>query len=197
METDRAALAIEEYRALRATIRTRGSLRLIVIALTFVSWAAAGLALLILLDRPVPAAALFPLALLAAGFEVVFAAHTGVERVGRYLQAFYESGAGPAPNRPPCWETVLHTAGAELPSGGTDPLGSRLFVLAVAINLIPALLTRGGPLTVDLTGTAVSLGGVALLHVAMLARVRQATRFARGQRDADLAALVRHRDAGS
>ena len=38
-----------------------------------------------------PEATLLPLLALAAVFEAVFALHTGVERVGRYIQVFYES----------------------------------------------------------------------------------------------------------
>ena len=37
----------------------------------------------------IPVATLLPLVLLAACFEAIFALHTGVERIGRYLQVFY------------------------------------------------------------------------------------------------------------
>ena len=40
--------------------------------------------------QPVPLATLVPLLVLAAAFECVFALHVGIERVGRYLQVFYE-----------------------------------------------------------------------------------------------------------
>ena len=38
-----------------------------------------------------PIAALLPLLVLAGVFEAVFALHTGVERIGRYIQVFFEA----------------------------------------------------------------------------------------------------------
>jgi len=70
------SLAVEEYRALRATIRERGTARWIVIALTFVAWGA-----LSSVDRvfaAAPSLTLVPLVVLASGFETVFALHVGV-----------------------------------------------------------------------------------------------------------------------
>ena len=79
----------DEYIALRATIRERGTARVCL----FVGrhrrlggarrsprprW------------RPRPIATLLPLLVLASMFEAVFALHVGVERIGRYLQVFHE-----------------------------------------------------------------------------------------------------------
>ena len=81
MATDPTPLAVEEYRALRATIRERGTMRLVVALITFVAWAAGALA--VVSWGSVSALALLPLLVLVAGFEVVFATHVGVERIGR------------------------------------------------------------------------------------------------------------------
>src|SRR5262245_27356303 len=78
---------LEEYRALRATIRERGSQRLWLIWLGVAVWGALVTASMSLALWPI--ATLLPLIVLAVTFETVFAIHTAVERVGRYLQVFY------------------------------------------------------------------------------------------------------------
>src|ERR1043165_3191109 len=80
----------EEYRALRAAIAARGATRVWLFLAVMVAWAAATIATAALAALPV--ATLLPLLVLAAGFEAVFSVHTGVERVGRYLQVFYDGG---------------------------------------------------------------------------------------------------------
>jgi fatty acid desaturase len=57
---------IEEFRALRATIRERGSQRIYLFLWTLVAWAASTIATAALAALPV--ATLLPLLLLAAGF---------------------------------------------------------------------------------------------------------------------------------
>src|SRR3954468_22121184 len=108
--TDRAQ---DEYRAMRATIRERGTARVCVFVAGMSAWTAASIATAALASTPV--ATLLPLLLLASVFEAVYALHVGVERIGRYLQVFYEldqGGASSDPSRPPSellpgWE---HTA---------------------------------------------------------------------------------------
>src|SRR5881397_3911173 len=78
----------EEYIALRATIRERGTARVCIFAGGIAAWAAAAIAMAALASSPV--ATLLPLLVLAAMFEEVFALHVGVERIGRYLQVFHE-----------------------------------------------------------------------------------------------------------
>ena len=79
----------EEYRALRATIRERGTARVCIFAGGIVAWAAVTIATAAMASTPL--ATLLPLLVLAAAFEVVFALHIGVERIGRYLQVFHET----------------------------------------------------------------------------------------------------------
>jgi len=73
---------LEEYRALRDTIRERGTTRAWLLLATFVAWAALAIATASLAALPV--ATLLPLLVLAVGFETGFALHTGVERIARY-----------------------------------------------------------------------------------------------------------------
>jgi len=174
-------LALEEYRALRATIRERGTLRLVVIGLTFVLWtgAVATLGLDALLG-------LAPLAILATGFELSFVIHTGVERIGRYLQVYHEATA---PGAVPRWEhAIVDTAAAGRPAGAPDGLFLRLFQIATVLSLAPvavALARRPGIDAPVLVGTA----GVVLLHMAFLARLELARRYADGQRGLDFEAF--------
>ena len=79
----------QEYTELRATIRERGTIRVCVFAAGLVAWAALTLATAVLATTPI--ATLLPLLALAAIFEAVFALHVGVERIGRYLQVYYET----------------------------------------------------------------------------------------------------------
>ena len=170
--------ALEEYRALRATIRERGTARQIVSALTFVAWAAGALWLS---SHPTSAAlTLIPLVVLAAGFEVIFAAHVGVERIGRYIQTTYEHPDSPLP----AWEQTAMRFGA-LPGAATsaDPLLVRLFTLTTLVNLLPiALAQTTRPAMAELGQIAL----VVLVHLAFALRVFQAQRFAHSQRARDL-----------
>src|SRR5258705_9989011 len=95
----------QEYAALRATIRDRGTVRMILLPVTFGLWAGAAVATTAAIQLPITA--LLPLLVLAAGFESIYALHINVERIGRYLQVFHEPGGG--------WEHVAMTFVQPLP----------------------------------------------------------------------------------
>jgi hypothetical protein len=186
MGSDRLDLAVEEYRALRATIRERGTMRALVTTITFVSWAALSLAAAALFV--LPPLALIPLLALAAGFEAIFAIHVGVERIGRYIQRRFETGEGL-----PGWEhAAMKIGAARQAGGGIDPLMTWPFVLATLLNLMVVLImqTDPGPIEEGLAtlegAPPPSFAVFALLHAAFLVRVFSARRFARGQRERDL-----------
>jgi len=179
-------LSIEEYRALRATIRERGTARWIVIALTFVAWGA--IASVDRLAAGAPALSLVPLVVLAAGFETVFALHVGVERVGRYLQVRYESPDGALPQ----WEhEAMASSGIDLRTG-IDPLASWLFAAAAVLNLMPFLAIGlwfpiGHP-----PGFAFQFTLAAAATVLFLWRIFRARGIAAIQRDRDFEFFRRH-----
>jgi hypothetical protein len=137
---------------------------------TLISWAALTVVLLLLSELPI--AALFPLAILAAGFEAIHALHVGVERIGRYLQVFYEG----EPDGPR-WETTAMAVGPALPGGGIDPLFTMVFIGAVIVNLLPALLPAPTPIELGVVGT---------LHAAFLFRIVRARGAAARQRAVEL-----------
>jgi hypothetical protein len=188
MATDRPDLAVEEYRALRATIRERGTARLIVTTITFVSWAAIATGSCALNLAPV--LGLIPLLVLAAGFEAGFAMHVGVERLGRFIQVRYESAAGL-----PGWEHAAMKAGANPAAHlGVDPLFFWPYIAAVVLNLMVVLILEASPVpqtSPDLVSIDASLSpavlAYALLHGAVVARLVAARRVARRQRERDLA----------
>lgn len=164
----------EEYRALRATIRERGTARVWVFVAGVVAWAALTLATTVV--GPTPVATLLPLLVLATAFEGVYALHIGVERVGRYIQVFHE-------NRPPdtpAWEQIAMAFGR--PKGGArlDPLFTIPFALAAIFNLAPALIVDPPPTTQELVF-------VAGAHAIFLLRVFTASHIASRQRAIDLA----------
>ena len=70
--------------------------------------------------------------------------HVGVERIGRYLQVFYEGTADG-----PMWETTAMSVGPALPGGGVDPLFTVVFAFATLLNLIPAIVPS--PTTLELS----------------------------------------------
>ena len=163
-----------EYRALRKTIASRGTVRMALVPATLFGWAALVTAVLLL--SPIPLAALPPLLLLAGGFESVHALHVGVERIGRYVQVFYEETLAAQSEGAPKWEVRAMTGG---PKGGItlDPLFSALFAVATLVNLTIALVAR--PTTLE---TVV----IAFPHLALIARILQTRSAASRQRARDL-----------
>jgi len=159
---------IEEYRALRATIASRGATRLWLFLAVIVAWAAATIATATLAALPV--ATLLPLLVLSAGFEAVFSVHTGVERVGRYLQVFYDAGDRE-------WERTVMAYGRAYPGGGTDPIFTVWFALGTCLNFVPVLLAEPVRLEVSVVGT---------VHLVFLYRLAAARRASGHQRALDL-----------
>lgn len=117
-----------EYTALRDTIRERGSLRMCAILIALAAWGV--LAIGLLAAQLTGAATMVPVVVLAAGFEISFFIHTGVERIGRYIQVFYEEEQNTT-----AWETCAMNYGRSFP-GGTDPLFITLFASAAVVNFV-------------------------------------------------------------
>jgi hypothetical protein len=164
---------LEEYKALRATIRERGTARVWVFIAGLAVWAALVVATTAL--TALPAAALLTLFFLAATFEAVFTLHVGVERVGRYLQVFHE-----APGDRASWEAVAMAAGSAR-GAAADPLFIVCFAIATMLNFTPVLLAAPVAVEVLVIGAA---------HLVFLTRMLAARRAARGQRAADLARFL-------
>ena len=154
----------EEYRALRATIRERGTARVYVFVAGFVAWGALAVATATL--TAIPVASLLPLVVLAAVFEAVFALHAGVERIGRYLQVFHESGDQAA------WERTAMAFGRPARAIATDALFSVPFLLAALFNIMPALIAQPTPAEIVFVVGAHALF-VLRLAVARAAAARQ------------------------
>ena len=155
-----------EYEAMRASIRERGTARMVLAPVVFIGWAAVALGTASVFA--VALGTLIPLLVLAAGFEAVFALHVNAERIGRYVQAAHEPDGG--------WEHVAMEFGRRASGGGPDPLFSRLFVLAVSANFFPVAL---GAETVEIVV-------LAILHLLFINRIRLAREFAAKQRAVDL-----------
>jgi hypothetical protein len=159
---------LEEYRALRATIRERGTARVWIFIVGLVAWASLTVATAALATLPV--ATLLPLLVLAAAFEAVLSVHTGVERVGRYLQVFFEG-------EDPGWEHRVMAYGRMFPGGGSDPVFTGYFLTAAVFNFVPVLLAGAVPIEYTVVGT---------IHVLFMGRLLLARRHAGQQRKADL-----------
>ena len=155
-----------EFVALRQTIRERGTVRMILVPVTFGLWAGTAIATTAAIQLPI--AALLPLLVLAAGFEAIYALHINVERIGRYLQVFHEPEGG--------WENVAMAFGQRFPGRGPDALFSTLFLMATAINYLP----------VALGGTTPELVAGGLLHLVLAVHIGTARSRASTQRQKDL-----------
>ena len=168
---------LEEYKALRTTIRDRGTARVWIFVTGVAIWGAMVLAVASLASLPV--ATLLPLVLLAACFEAIFALHTGVERIGRYLQVFYEdeTHSGSVVRN---WEHAAMRFGQAVPGRGADPLFSGLFLIAAVVNFFPAVLAVAQPIEYMVIGPA---------HLIFIGRVLIGRRHAGQQRATDLAAF--------
>jgi hypothetical protein len=165
-EDDRARYRYAEYQSMRATIRQRGTARMLLVPAALVAWA--GLTIGAAAVITVALSTLIPLLVLVAAFESTFALHVNVERLGRYLQVFHEpANAG--------WEHVTMDYGRRFPGGG-DPLFGRIFIFATSVNFFPAAL-GGEPWEVAI---------VAVCHFAFIYRVRKAQSLAAASRAEDL-----------
>jgi hypothetical protein len=178
----RDPLALEEYRALRATIRERGSLRFLVTAITFSAWAAVLTTLCA--DTVVPTFVLVAVVLLAAGFELNLAIHVGVERVGRYLQVKYERD----PQTAAGWEHAVMSL--QVPRGGLDALFLVVFLSALALTFVVGLwLDAAGTGSDEVGAIRAETLVVAVLHAIVAVRWLQAAKYARSQRARELSAF--------
>jgi hypothetical protein len=118
-----------EFTVLRQTIATRGTVRMVLLPLTVLAWTLA-VALLNLGTTQEPLLGLVSLSVLVAGFEGIHALNVGVERIGRYLQVYYEGEPGG-----PTWETTAMSVGPGLPGGGIDPLFTVVIAALTGLNL--------------------------------------------------------------
>jgi len=156
----------QEFDALRATIRERGTARMILLPVTFGLWGGVAVATFAVFQLPI--GALAPLLVLAAGFEAIYALHINVERIGRYIQVFHETDGG--------WEHVSMTFGQRFPGRGMDPLFSSLFLMATALNFLP----------VAIGGSAIDLTVAGVLHLLLAFHIGTARSRASKQREQDL-----------
>lgn len=168
-----------EYLVLRKTIAQRGALRPILMLAGTGVWAALLTAVLVVL--PYPVAAAIPLLVLVVTFEVIRPLHFGVERIGRYLQVFYEEQGEPgrALSDTPSWERVAMSFGS-VPGVGGHPLFVPAFLLATALNYLAVLLPQP---------VAVEMSVMAIPHLAFIAWLVAADRALRNQRATELARL--------
>ena len=178
--------AATEYRVLRETIATRGSLRPVLALVGLVSWAVILTAVLVWL--PYPVAAIIPLLVLLVTFEVIRPLHFGAERIGRYVQVFYEEEGQPERSleATPSWERVAMSLSA-VPGTGGHPLFVPIFFLATIANTLPVLLAQ--PLATPIEMTALGVP-----HAAFLIWLLNADRAMRAQRAAELEQFRRLRD---
>jgi hypothetical protein len=181
MRDEPEVLRITEFRELRATIRERGTLRLTVTSITFSVWAAA---ILTVCGLQIPILSLVPLVLLAVGFELTFAIHTGVERIGRYIQVHHE----PAAQGGAVWEeTAMRASGFATSS---HPLLPVLHIAAAILNVTLAATVAGDPELSVVFPSEPDILIYAALHVLFIGRVLWAYRAAATQRPRDLAVFT-------
>jgi hypothetical protein len=169
-----------EYLVLRQTIASRGALRPVLVLCGMGIWAALLIAVLVWLPYPVTAG--IPLLALLVTFEVIRPLHFGAERIGRYLQVFYEEAGEPGRSLSdtPSWERVAMSFGA-VPGVGGHALFVPLFLLATALNYLAVLLPR--------PGVAIEMSVMAIPHLAFIAWLVASDRAMRAQRTIELARM--------
>jgi len=170
--------AAPEYRVLRETIATRGTLRPVLAFSGIAGWAMILTAVLVWI--PYPVAAIIPLLVLLATFEVIRPLHFGAERIGRYLQVFYEEDGQLERklSETPSWERVAMRLSA-VPGTGGHPLFVPVFFLATIVNTLPVLLAQPRATPIELTALGVP-------HAALLIWLFNADRAMRKQRAVEL-----------
>jgi hypothetical protein len=169
-------LAGREFSILRDTIRERGTARPFAFLAGLTGWAA--LLIIVLVWLPSPIAAAVPLSVLLATFETVRAFHLGVERIGRYVQVFFEGMSADRQFVPPAWERTAMVFGRSLPGAGVHPYFLPVFLLAAVVNFLAVMLP--GPILAEVTVMAVP-------HLAFIVWVVYCDRGMRKQRADELA----------
>ncbi len=165
-----------EFEALRATIRERGTARVVLFFVVIAVWGALTVATTAVIVLPV--AALLPLLVLAAGFEATSSLHIGIERIGRYLQAAHEDRPFDDPQGTPGWETTAMQFGARGRTIGADALFSVVYVLAGVANFLPVALTAQ---------TREEMVAIGAVHAFFIWRVLTLRRAVATQRERELA----------
>jgi hypothetical protein len=165
-----------EYLVLRRTIAQRGALRHVLVVSGIGVWAVTLTAVLVWMRELL--AFQIPLIVLLATFEAIRPLHFGAERIGRYLQVFYEESG--EPERPfrdtPSWERVAMRFGT-VPGVGGHPLFVPVFVLATAVNYMASITLRPGYVDHVVNG---------VIHAAFGAWMLSANRAMKKQREIEL-----------
>jgi fatty acid desaturase len=166
-----------EFAALRETIRSRGTARPAVALAGLIAWAVVLVAVLAWLPNPV--ASVVPLVILLAAFEAVRTLHLAVERIGRYIQVFFEADLdGRAPTSPPAWEHTAMQMGPKVPGAGGHPYFVAVFLVAAVVNFLAVVFP--GPVPVELAALAIP-------HLAFIVWMLYCDRGMRKQRTTELA----------
>ena len=167
--------SLSEFTVLRQTIATRGTVRIALLPVTVIGWTVTVTVALLYLEGTAASGALpalVSLSVLVGGFEAIHALNVGVERIGRYLQVYYEGKADG-----PTWETTAMAAGPGLPGGGIDPLFTVVFAALTGLNL--ALASPN-------LGTTTDYAVVLPVHAIFWIRLIRARGAAARQRAVDL-----------
>ena len=130
------AIQIEEFRALRATIRDRAIARVILLAISWVGWAAIATAIMLVLPAT-PLLAL-PLVLVLAAFEVNLVAVRATDRICDYLRVVFEERRAV-----PGWETASADLAGRHPAATADPLFFWIFVAVLCANYLCVVVAVG------------------------------------------------------
>lgn len=173
-------LAQREFAALRATIQSRGNLKLCLLLTGIVAWAA--LLALTLVWLPPALASAMPLVVLVATFEAVRSAHLGAERIGRYVQVFFEETRGGSAASAPAWERTAMAMSPGVPGAGGHPYFLPVFLMAAVVNFTGVFLLRGDALAIAAGAVTAS----AVLHAAFASWLLYCDRGMRRQRHVEL-----------
>jgi hypothetical protein len=130
------AIQLEEFRALRAAIRDRAVVRVLLLAIAWVGWAALATAIMLVL----PAAPLLalPLVLVLATFEVNLGTVRTAERIADYLRVVFEERRDV-----PGWETASADLAGRNPAASGDPLFFWVFVAVLCANYLCVIVAVG------------------------------------------------------
>jgi hypothetical protein len=174
------AIQLEEFRALRASVRERAIARVLLLAMTWLGWAA--LATAIMLVVPAPLLLTVPLVVLLAAFEVNLATVRAAERVSHYLRVVFEERRAVSG-----WETASADLASRYPGSVGDPLFLWVFVAVLCANYVCVVIAI--PETADPARAredSLDLALVTALHLALVLRFVLARRALRAGRTREL-----------